>query len=133
VGETKAAGTALLALLEHLEAFSSRDNGRFADALSMPFVHLWQDGELWRYEDRRDVDLLQQYAKSGIDEKTFDCTELDEARLILDWEDLKAFYVRFTRYSTAGDSAGRAEAIWVATRDRGVWKLKARIGARRIA
>lgn len=126
------AGTPLMALIEHLEAFSSRDNRRFAEALSLPFVHLWQDGEIWRYEDRSDVDLLRQYARAEIDEKTFGRTDLDEARLILDWDELKAFYVRFTRYSAAGDNAGRAEAIWVAIRDRGSWKLKLRIGAARI-
>ena len=122
----------LKALIEHLEAFSSRDNRRFAEALSLPFVHLWQNGEMLRYEDQSDVDLLKQYARAGIDEKTFGRTELDEARLVLDWEDLKAFYVRFTRYSAQGGRAGRAEALWVATRDRGCWKLKLRIGARRI-
>lgn len=124
--------TPLAALIEHLEAFSSRDNRRFAEALSLPFVHLWQDGEIWRYDNRGDVDLSKQYIKAEIDEKTFGCTELDEARLILDWDDLKAFYVRFTRYSAGGDKTGRAEAIWVAIRDGGSWKLKLRIGARRI-
>jgi hypothetical protein len=124
--------TPLNALLEHLAAFSSKDDARFAEAVSLPFVHLWHDGELWRYEDRGDIDLLKQYAKSGIDEKTFGRTELDEARLVLDWENLKAYYVRFTRYSSTGDKAGRAEAIWVALRESGSWKLKLRIGARRI-
>jgi hypothetical protein len=126
------AATPLGALLDHLAAFSGRDNFRFAEAVSLPFVHLWHDGELWRYEDCGDIDLLKQYAKSGIDEKTFGRTELDEARLVLDWESLKAYYVRFTRYSSAGDKAGRAEAIWVALRESGSWKLKLRIGARRI-
>ena len=126
------AGTPLMALIEHLEAFSSRDNGRFAKALSLPFVHLWQDGEIWRYEAGSDVDLLKQYAKAGIDEKTFGRTELDEAQLILDWDDLKAFGVRFTRYSAGGGKEGRAEAIWVAIREGGCWRLKLRIGARPI-
>jgi len=126
------AGTPLEALIEHLAAFSSSDNQKFADALSLPFVHLWQDGEIWRYEDRSDVDLLKQYAKAGIDEKTFGRTELDEARLILDWDGLKAYTVRFTRYSARGGKAGQAEALWVAIRDGGSWRLKLRIGARRI-
>jgi hypothetical protein len=126
------AGTPLRALIEHLEAFSSRDNRRFADALSLPFVHLWQDGEIWRYEDPSDVDLLKQYARAEIDDKSFGRTELDEARLVLDWDELKAYYVTFTRYTMAGGSAGSAEAIWVAVRDNGCWKLKLRIGARRI-
>lgn len=122
----------LMALIEHLKAFSSRDNRRFADALSLPFVHLWQDGEIWRYEDPSDVDISKQYVKAGIDAENFGRTELDEARLILDWDDLKAFYVTFTRYTMVGDKAGRAEAIWVTVRDDGCWKLKLRIGARRI-
>lgn len=126
------AGTPLKALVEHLAAFSSRDNQRFAGILSLPFVHLWQDGEIWRYDDPGDVDISKQYAKAGIDAENFGCTELDEASLILDWDDLKAFYVKFTRYSAGGDKAGRAEAIWVAVRDGGSWKLKLRIGARRI-
>jgi hypothetical protein len=124
--------TPLKALIEHVAAFSSRDNQRFAEILSLPFIHLWQDGEIWRYEDRSDVDLLKQYAKAEIDAENFGRTELDEARLILDWDGLKAFYVRFTRYSAGGDKAGRAEAIWVAIRDGECWKLKLRIGARRI-
>jgi hypothetical protein len=124
--------TPLKALIEHVAAFSSRDNRRFAEVLALPFVHLWQDGEIWRYEDRGDVDLLKQYARAEIDEKTFGRTELDEARLILDWDDLKAFYVTFTRYAPQGDKVGRAEALWVAIRDGGCWKLKLRIGARRI-
>lgn len=124
--------TPLMALIEHLEAFSSRDNRRFAEALALPFVHLWQDGEMWRYDDPGDVDISKQYAKAGIDAANFGGTELDEARLVLDWDDLKAFYVRFTRYSAEGAEAGRAEALWVATRDGGSWRLKLRIGARRV-
>ncbi len=124
--------TPLKALIEHLAAFSSRDNQRFADILSLPFVHLWQDGEIWRYDDRSEVDLLKQYARAEIDAENFGRTELDEAKLILDWDDLKAFYVKFTRYTPMGDKAGRAEAIWVAVRDGGRWKLKLRIGAARI-
>jgi hypothetical protein len=124
--------TPLKALIEHLEAFSSRDNRRFAGVLSLPFVHLWQDGEIWRYDDPSDVDILKQYVKTGIDAENFGRTELDEARLILDWDDLKAFYVIFTRYTLQGDKVGRAEAIWVAIRDGGSWKLKLRIGAGRI-
>jgi hypothetical protein len=119
-------------LLEHLEAFSSRDNRRLAAALSLPFVHLWQDGEILQYQCRDDVDILRQYAKSGIDEKTFWRTELDAANLILDWVDLKAFCVRFTRYSVAGGVAGRAEALWVVIRDGDSWKMKLRIGAARV-
>ncbi|MBI1965255.1 MAG: hypothetical protein HYS46_03320 [Betaproteobacteria bacterium] len=120
------------ALIEHVAAFSSKDNRRFAEVVSLPFVHLWQDGEIWRYDDRDDVDLLKQYARAGIDAENFGCTELDEARLILDWDDLKAFYVTFTRYTADGGKAGRAEAMWVVVRDGGSWKLKLRIGARRI-
>ncbi len=125
--------TPLKALIEHLEAFSTRDNRRFADALSLPFFHLWQDGEIWRYEDPGDVDLLKQYARAEIDGKSFGRTELDEARLVLDWEELKAYHVSFTRYTTAGCPLGRAEALWVAVRDNGCWKLKLRVGAQRIA
>ena len=124
--------TPLKALIEHAAAFSSRDNQRFADILSLPFVHLWQDGEIWRYDDPSDVDISKQFAKAGIETENFGRTELDEARLILDWDDLKAFYVRFTRYSVGSDKTGRAEAVWVAIRDGGCWKLKLRIGARRI-
>ena len=121
--------TPLRALIEHLEAFSNRDDRRFAAGLSPPFIHLWQDGEVWRYDDPGEVDISKQYAKAGIDEKTFGRTELDEASLVLDWEDLKAFRVKFTRYTVAGGKAGRAEAIWVAIRDGAFWKLKLRIGA----
>jgi hypothetical protein len=35
--------TPLKALIEHLEVLSSRDIDRFADALPLPFVHVWQD------------------------------------------------------------------------------------------
>lgn len=126
------ADTPLAALIEHLEAFSGRDNRRFAEALSLPFVHLWQDGEIWRYDEPGDIDISRQYAKAGIDTANYGCTELDEARLVLDWDDLKAYYVIFTRYSAGGDKLGRAEAIWVAIRDGGSWKLKLRIGANRI-
>ena len=123
------AATPLQALIEHLAAFSGGDNRRFAEALSLPFFHLWQDGEVWRYDEPGEVDISKQYAKAGIDEKTFGRTELDEASLVLDWEDLKAFRVKFTRYTAAGGKAGRAEAIWVAIRDGAFWKLKLRIGA----
>lgn len=123
---------ALKALLEHAAAFSSRDNRRYADNLSLPFVHLWQDGEILRYDDRSDVDLFEHYARAGLDAENFGRTELDEANLILDWDDLKAFHVKFTRYAPEGGEAGRAEAIWVTFRDDGCWKLKLRIGAVRI-
>lgn len=124
-----AGDTPLTALIEHLAAFSSRDNQRFADILSLPFVHLWPDGEIWRCDERSGVDLLKQYAKAGIDAMRFGRTELDEATLVLDWDDLKAFHVEFTRYESSGGEAGRAEAIWVVVRDGGCWKLKLRIGA----
>ena len=126
----EAAHTALKALIEHAAAFSSKDNRRYADNLSLPFVHLWQNGEILRCEDRGDVDLFEHYARAGLDAENFLRTELDETDLILDWEDLKAFHVKFTRYGPGGGKAGRAEAIWVTTRDEeGRWKLKLRIGA----
>jgi hypothetical protein len=121
--------TPLRALLEQLSAFSTRDDRRFGAALSLPFVQLSPDGEIWRYEDAKDVDLGRQYAKAGIDAGSFGRSELDEARLILDWDDLKAFYMNFTRHTRAGDAAGRSEAVWVVVRDAGGWKLKLRIGA----
>jgi hypothetical protein len=127
-----ASGTPLETLIEHLAAFSSGDDRRFSEILSLPFVHLWQDGEIWRYDDGGEVDLSKQYAKAGIDSATFGRTGLDDASLILDWKDLKAFHVRFTRYTSEGNNAGRAEAIWVVIRDEGCWKLKLRIGAARI-
>jgi len=34
----KAGNTALKALIEHIAAFSSKDNARYADNLSLPFV-----------------------------------------------------------------------------------------------
>jgi hypothetical protein len=127
-----ASDTPLKALIEHLAAFSSRDNRRFAEILSLPFVHLWQDGEIWRYDDSGEVDLSKQYAKAEIDAENFGRTELDEANLILDWDDLKAFHVIFTRYTPEGNKTSRAEAIWVVIRDKGCWKLKLRIGAVRM-
>jgi hypothetical protein len=38
--EAPARGSALDALIEHTAAFSSRDNHRYAECLSLPFVHL---------------------------------------------------------------------------------------------
>ena len=124
--------TPLQALIGHLAAFSSRDNQKFAECLSLPFIHLWQDGEIWQYGSRGDVDLAKQYARAEIDVESFGRTELDEADLILDWAELKAFHVKFTRVMIGGDNAGRAEAIWVVIREGGCWKLKLRIGAARI-
>jgi len=128
----EAGNTALKALIEHAAAFSSKDNRRYADNLSLPFVHLWQDGEILRYDDRSDVDLFEHYARAGLDDQNFGRTELDDANLILDWDDLKAFHVKFTRYAPEGGKTVRAEAIWVAIRDARCWKLKLRIGAVRI-
>jgi len=124
------ADTSLEALIEHAAAFSSGDNERYAAGLSLPFVHLWPDGEIMRYDDQRDVDLLSHYRKAGIDPATFRGSELDEAKLILDWEGLKAFHTRFTRHALEG-TLGQSEAIWVALRSPGGWKLKLRIGAAR--
>ncbi len=124
-------GTPIEAMLEHLAAFSTGDDRRLAAVLSWPFVHLWPDGDLWRHDAGADVDLRRQYAKAGIEPGTFGWTELDEARLILDWDDLKAFCVRFTRYTRAGERIGESEAIWVTVRDGNGWRLKLRIGAAR--
>ncbi len=126
------ADTVLEALIEHAAAFSSGDNERYAAGLSLPFVHLWPDGEILRYDDQRDVDLLLHYRRAGIDPATFRGSELDEAKLILDWEGLKAFHTKFTRHALDGGTLDQSEAIWVATRCAGAWKLKLRIGAARI-
>lgn len=128
----KAGNTALKALIEHVAAFSSKDNARYADNLSLPFVHLWQDGAILRYDNRSDVDLFEHYARAGLDAENFERTELDEADLILDWGDLKAFYVKFTRLTRGDGKSSQSEAIWVAIRDGQCWKLKLRIGAARI-
>ena len=124
--------TPFKALIEHAAAFSSKDNRRFAENLSLPFIHLSHDGEVWRYEDPSDVDLLKQYAKAGINVENFGRTELDEANLILDWDDLKAFHTKFTRYTTEGEKIGQAEAIWVTIREDTCWKVKLRVGAARV-
>ena len=57
---------------------------------------------------------------------------MDEAELILDWEDLKAFHVKFTRYAREGGTLGQSEAIWVAIRSGECWRLELRIGAARV-
>jgi hypothetical protein len=124
--------TALGALIEHAAALSSRDDQRCTESLSVPFVHLWQDGEILRYEDSRGGDLLGHFARAKLNPDEFGHTEVDEASLILDWDELKAFYVRFTRYSQGGDKLGQSEAIWVVTRVGRRWKLKLRIGAARV-
>src|SRR5829696_749521 len=96
---TSGSDTALKALLEHTAAFSSKDNGAYTEALALPFIHLWQDGEILCHEKRADIDLFDHYARGGIDAENYDRTELDQADLILDWEHLKAFRVKFTRYA----------------------------------
>jgi hypothetical protein len=127
-----ASNTALEALIEHAAAFSSKNNERYAETLSLPFVHLWQDGEILRYGKPGDIDLFKHYARAGIDAERFGHTELDAAELILDWEHLKAFHAIFTRYAREGGATGRSEAIWVAIRTGECWKIKLRIGAERI-
>jgi hypothetical protein len=129
---TPESNTALKALIEHTAAFSGKDNERYAGTLALPFVHLWQDGEILRYDDPGDVDLFGHYARAKIDAETYGRTELDEAELILDWEDLKAFHVKFTRYAREGGTLGQSEAIWAAIRSGEGWKLKLRIGAARV-
>jgi len=121
--------TPLKALLEHAAAFSSRDNRQFAENLAFPFIHVWPDGEILEYAQAGDVDLLAQYARARIDVSKFGRTELDEATIVLDWPDLKAFLTKFTRWTPEGQVLGQAEAIWVVVREGGAWKLKLRIGA----
>jgi len=123
---------ALEVLIEHAGAFSGKDNVRYTGTLALPFIHLWQDGEILRYDDPGNVDLFEHYARAKIDVENYGRTKLDEAELILDWEDLKAFHVKFTRYTREGGTLGRSEAIWVAIRSGECWKLKLRIGAARI-
>src|SRR6266571_4553429 len=123
---------ALEALIEHAAAFSGKDNVRYTGTLALPFIHLWQDGAILRYADPGNVDLFEHYARAKIDVENYGRTKLDEAELILDWEDLKAFHVKFTRYTREGGTLGRSEAIWVAIRSGECWKLKLRIGAARI-
>ena len=125
--------SALKALLEHTAAFSSKDNEAYADALALPFVHLWPDGEILRHDERADIDLFDHYARGGLDAEKFGRTELDAADLILDWEQVKAFHVRFTRYTRDAVPLGQSEAIWVAVRTGEGWKVKLRIGAARIS
>ena len=129
---TSICDTPLKALIEHAAAFSSKDDERFAENISLPFIHLSHDGEVWRYENSSDVDLLKQYAKANIDVETFGRTVLDEASLILDWDDLKAFYTKFTRYTREGAKINQAEAIWVTIREGTSWKVKLRVGAARV-
>lgn len=123
--------TPIGALLAHLEAFSARDNARFREAVSTPFCHLWPDGDLWVCSNESELDIAQQYAKGGIDPEKFGWTSLDDATLVLDWDGLKAFRVRFTRYGRDGGRLGRSEAIWAVTRAEAGWKMKLRIGAAR--
>lgn len=123
----------LLALLEHIEAFSSRDNARYARALAIPFVHLWADGAILRYDTAADVDLAAHLATAGLDRRSFERAQLEQTDLVLDWPELKAFRVIFTRRRPGGEPSGRWEALWVTLRADGEWKLKLRIGARRLS
>jgi len=129
---TDVAATALEALIEHARGFSSGDDERYAATLALPFVHLWPDGEVLSYDAPGDVGLPAHYARAGIDPLTFGRSDLDEARLVLDWKDLKAFYVGFSRYTRDDRALGRSEAIWVVIRSGASWKLKLRIGAVRV-
>lgn len=119
------------ALIEHTAAFSSRDNHRYAECFSLPFIHLWPDGDILRYEESDQVDLFAHYTRAGLDTRHFGHTELDEARLILDWQHLRAYHVRFTRYAPDGPELAQSEALWVVVRAGESWKLKLRIGAER--
>ena len=121
--------TPLEALIEHTAAFSSRDNARYADILSVPFVHLWPDGQIWSHDDGRQIDLFAHYKAANLSAANFDHTELDHAVVVLDWPDLKAFHVKFSRYTPRGENAGQSEAIWVVVRTNEGWKVKLRIGA----
>jgi hypothetical protein len=121
--------TPLRALLEHAAALSSKDNRRFAETLSQPFMHVWPNGEILEYRDQGDVNLLAQLAKVPIDVESFGQIELESASLILDWTDLKAFRVRFRRYEAQGQNRGQAEGIYVVVRDgTSSWKVKLSIG-----
>jgi len=120
---------AFAALIEHAAAFSSRDNAKYAKNLSLPFVHLWPNGDLLRYDTDAEVDLVAHYERAGLDAANFGHTELDEVELILDWKDLKAFHTKFTRYSPRGDRLSQSEAVWVIVRSGDGWKMKLRIGA----
>lgn len=131
--EVPASGSALGALIEHTAAFSSRDNHRYANCLSLPFVHLWPEGDILRYEDPARVDLSDHYARAGLDARNFGRTELNEARLVLDWQRLKAYHVKFTRYAPGGAGLAQSEALWVAVHAGESWKMKLRIGAERPA
>jgi len=129
--EASARGSAFAALIEHTVAFSSRDNRRYAECLSLPFVHLWPEGDFIRYECPAEIDLLAHYVRAGLDARNFGRTELDEARLVLDWQRLKAYHVKFTRFAPGGVGLAQSEALWVAVRTGQSWKLKLRIGAER--
>jgi hypothetical protein len=121
--------TPLESLIEHTAAFSSRDNERYADILSVPFVHLWPDGQVWSCDDGRQISLSAHYKAANLTAENFDHTELDHAVVVLDWPDLKAYHVKFSRYTPRGGNAGQSEAIWVVVRADDGWKVKLRIGA----
>jgi len=117
------------ALLEHAAAFSSKDDRRFAESLSLPFMHVWPDGEIVEYKEPPDVDSLAQLAEASAGVAIFGQTELEAATLVLDWSDLKAFRARLARYSPQGQYLGAAEGIFVVVREGASWKVKLSIGA----
>ena|SRR5438128_7129511 len=120
--------TPLRALLEHAAALSSKDNRRFAETLSLPFIHVWPNGEIIEYKQPGDIDLSAQFAKAPVDPAIFGQTELQGASLILDWTDLKAFRTRLTTYASQGQNPGQAEGICVVVREGPSWKVKLTLG-----
>jgi len=127
--KTDQAMTPLRALLEHAAALSSKDDRRFVETVSLPFIHLRPDGEIVEYRQPGDVHLSTQLAKAPMDVNSFGQTELEAATLVLDWNDLKVFHTRLTRYAAEGKYLGKAEAICVVVLEGESWKVKLSIGA----
>jgi hypothetical protein len=109
-----------------MSAINELDSEAMIASQHFPFVHFWPDGRIEHVASASEFELVDKDSVLGSE---WDHTVLESADEITQHEDAASFRIVFSRRRGDDSVIGRYEAIWIASKKVGDWRVQFRHGA----